>query len=199
MTCCQKCEACEPDVRFYESQHVRKDGTRTIKQPCASCYPDQTRKQDAQAPLTGKLCPMCDTPCRGTAARIYCGTKCGMRAREIRVQYGLAPVEYRTMIEALGGRCPICLKRARKTWHVDHNHKTNLVTGIVCGTCNTGALAYTFHDVELVRRLLAYLDTPPASLLGLDREIPVGARKKQSNLNSTWSRGRPTLYGKSTS
>jgi hypothetical protein len=54
--------------------------------------------------------------------------------------------------------CAICGKKIRKRseQHVDHDHKTNIVRGILCGTCNRG-LGH-FHDsIQLLVLALAYL------------------------------------------
>jgi len=53
-------------------------------------------------------------------------------------------------------KCAICLKRKKKL-HVDHNHKTGKVRGLLCFTCNTaiGKLQVD-KGVQLLQRAIAY-------------------------------------------
>lgn len=131
-----------------------------------------TTDQDSNGPLTGKVCVMCDEPLRGHSSRKYCSCQCSGRASKASINFGLNPSEYRALIDQAAGRCPICLKRMHVTPHIDHDHKTLKITGAVCSRCNVGALALTYHDVGYVRRLLNYLEHPPAAMIGLDKPIP---------------------------
>jgi recombination endonuclease VII len=49
---------------------------------------------------------------------------------------------------------------------LDHNHDTGLVRGLICSSCNArvGVVEMGFlKDREYMRRLQAYLESPPAS------------------------------------
>jgi hypothetical protein len=109
---------------------------------------------------------------------------CKDKVRSLKVKFNLEVAEYRALVEATGGRCPICTNRATQ-WHVDHNHKTRRVTGVVCSACNVGSLAMTFHDIEYVHRLLAYLENTPAQRLGIEALAPEGANRP-SALHKRW-------------
>lgn len=178
---CEDCGLGEPEVKFYASSGEAAG----YRSRCTQCYMTKYKTQNPEAPLTGATCPVCDVPIRGNTRRVYCSTKCSMHGRRLRNDYDLSVAEWRALCDQTGGRCPICLKRSNKAWHVDHSHKTREITGAVCGRCNTGALAYTYHDLEYVRRLLTYLENPPAALLGLNKKVPVEANRP-SNLHSIW-------------
>jgi hypothetical protein len=91
---------------------------------------------------------------------MYCSDKCGNRANWVKV-YGLSPEDYR---ELLGdGHCPICGRKMKKV-NVDHDHKTGLVRGLVCGSCNKRVLT-VINKPEQAERLLKYLLTNPATVL----------------------------------
>lgn len=66
-------------------------------------------------------------------------------------RYGITSEEVAAMVEAQGGSCAIC--RVRPAEHVDHDHETGDVRGILCFTCNVGL--GNFGD-EPSRLMLAY-------------------------------------------
>jgi hypothetical protein len=54
-------------------------------------------------------------------------------------KYGLKPSEYRELFEAQGGRCAICHVRQEdfhRRFHIDHDHVTGTVRGLLCAGCN---------------------------------------------------------------
>lgn len=55
-------------------------------------------------------------------------------------KFGLTPEEYRRILAAQGGVCAICKgpPRGKGRYHVDHDHLTNRVRGLLCGPCNQG-------------------------------------------------------------
>lgn len=49
----------------------------------------------------------------------------------------LAPGDYERMLEAQGGGCAICeTKPKTRRLHVDHDHRTGRVRGLLCFRCN---------------------------------------------------------------
>lgn len=67
--------------------------------------------------------------------------------------------QYDAMLEAQGGGCFICGRPPREdiSLHVDHDHTTGKVRGILCFCCNN-ALADFQEDVQLLAKAAAYLD-----------------------------------------
>ncbi|MEU7096029.1 endonuclease VII domain-containing protein [Kitasatospora aureofaciens] len=87
------------------------------------------------------------------------------RARhELRVQstYGLEPGEYAKLLAAQDGKCAICRGVRRYRLSVDHDHKTNLVRGLLCRMCNERLLTAARDRPEVLRSAADYLDAPPA-------------------------------------
>jgi hypothetical protein len=71
-------------------------------------------------------------------------------------RYGIGDDEVAAMMEAQAGLCPICRRPMGTKPHVDHNHATGEVRGLLCFTCNVG-LGNFGDDVERLERAAAYL------------------------------------------
>ena len=83
-------------------------------------------------------------------------------------QYGLSAGDIWRLRRASNDCCMAC-HRPRgegRDLHIDHNHKTGEVRGILCATCNR-ALGYVYDSPERLRALADYLENPPA------RNIPL--------------------------
>ena len=57
----------------------------------------------------------------------------------LRRSYGITSKEKSSMLAIQGGVCLICMKPpiSRRVTHVDHDHITGAIRGILCGSCNT--------------------------------------------------------------
>lgn len=62
------------------------------------------------------------------------------------------------LLASQGGRCAICRRNAPKdrTWHLDHDHRTGHIRGVLCKTCNTG-LGHFQDRVKYLRAAIQYL------------------------------------------
>jgi hypothetical protein len=78
----------------------------------------------------------------------------GFRHYHLRRRYGLGADEVAEMIEDQGRVCAICLRKPAA--HVDHEHGSGEVRGILCFTCNVG-LGNFGDDPELMARAVDYL------------------------------------------
>jgi hypothetical protein len=54
------------------------------------------------------------------------------------VRYGLSVEDYARMLERQGCACAICRTKdpGARSWHVDHDHATGVVRGLLCHRCN---------------------------------------------------------------
>jgi len=69
-------------------------------------------------------------------------------------RYGLTVAERNAIAEKQDHKCPIC-QHERKL-HVDHDHKTGAVRGLLCLGCNT-SLGKFEDDPTILLRAIAYL------------------------------------------
>lgn len=85
----------------------------------------------------------------------YCGP-C-FRDRYLRRQFGISAADYDAMLAAQGSCCAICNTEPNgRPWHVDHDHATGRVRGILCDNCNRG-LGHFRDDVGFLNRAIEYL------------------------------------------
>ena len=73
--------------------------------------------------------------------------------------YGVTLEQWNEMFQAQGGRCAICGTHqcsTKKSFSVDHCHKTGKVRGLLCQNCNT-ALGKFKDDEELLHSAIRYL------------------------------------------
>ena len=84
------------------------------------------------------------------------------RSKNLFRLYGITLVEYDAMLALQGGVCKVCGgppygKGGR--YHVDHDHVTGKIRGILCHKCNV-ALGMVQDKVEHLKALIAYLGEP---------------------------------------
>ena len=69
---------------------------------------------------------------------------------------GFSSQDYDALLLKQGGACAVCGRQAKRHLHVDHDHATGNVRGLLCGDCNT-ALGHLHDSPEIIRRLLQYI------------------------------------------
>jgi hypothetical protein len=69
--------------------------------------------------------------------------------------YGLTLDDIAALVEAQGGSCAIC--ETRPAVHVDHDHLSGSVRGVLCFPCNV-ALGHLKDDPLLFRKAIDYLE-----------------------------------------
>ena len=83
-----------------------------------------------------------------------------IRDYRLRKEFGITAEEYDVALELQGGVCSICRNavadRRGHRLHVDHDHRTGRVRGIICGNCNLG-LGKFQDDPILLGRAIDYL------------------------------------------
>ena len=122
-------------------------------------------------------CSACDAP-RGRVARNkrahgaddLCGRCYGRVARSVRnsrvssharrrwniaSRYRLTEADIERMLQEQERRCAICLNRFGDVFHIDHDHKTGVVRGLLCAPCNWNLPIV--EDEQRLAAALAYL------------------------------------------
>ncbi len=80
------------------------------------------------------------------------------RKSHLKRKYGLTIEQYDGLLAEQGGGCAICSRKPRPdiSLHVDHDHETGQVRGILCFRCNN-ALGDFDDDPPLLQQALGYL------------------------------------------
>ena len=92
------------------------------------------------------------------------------RKSHLKRTFGITLEDYDRLLAAQGGGCAICGRTPREdiALHVDHDHVTGKVRGILCFKHNN-ALGDFDDDPELLRRALAYLTSGGQQLIPTTR------------------------------
>lgn len=72
-------------------------------------------------------------------------------------QYGITPEQFYEMLARQGGRCAICLLPFTKEPHIDHDHVTKRVRGLLCSEHNL-ALGLFKDNPDWLRAAAAYIE-----------------------------------------
>jgi hypothetical protein len=126
---CRECGYEGPDFYGY------------LKSVCIPCYRKYQREYDA----------------RYKAKRGYGKT----REWSLRKLYGLTLADYERMLKEQSGLCAICgcpaETQRHSTLHVDHDHESGKVRGLLCNGCNRG-IGYMDDRPEVLRAAAEYLE-----------------------------------------
>jgi hypothetical protein len=188
---CPDCGETKPLAEFSRNA-ARPDGLQFY---CKSCYSAraartyrdrQVRKgkvvrERVEVPPGHKYCRRCDTikPLsewhknvrQSDGLTSYCKTcrrEIG-RLGHLKRTFGLAPEDLAALIEAQAGTCAICDGPPQ---HIDHDHATGKVRGVLCGPCNMG-LGQFQDDPARLRTAATYLDRHGMrSVMAIDEGSP---------------------------
>ena len=132
-------------------------GSDGMIRTCPICYSDF----DASISHSGTII-------KNAQFRVFCSRNCKskknntperQRAYRLKSMYGLTPEKYEEILLRQNNGCAICEEpidsRSRKL-HVDHDHETGIVRGILCTMCNPG-LGYFRNNSKLLIKAANYL------------------------------------------
>jgi hypothetical protein len=159
---CKKCGETKPLEDFYVNADC-KDGRRPECKACnlaararkyaANPQPYIARAKKWQQENAGRL---------NAYRREYRRRperKTADREGYLKRKYGITLADYERMFEAQGGVCAICgeARPEERTLHVDHDHETGVIRGLLCFRCNQ-AIGSLQEDYEIFQAAADYLD-----------------------------------------
>ena len=101
----------------------------------------------------------------------------GSRHYHLKHRYGISADEFNELVRQQGGVCAICGRPDPE--HVDHDHETGAVRGILCFNCN-GGLGQFRDSIDALLAAAAYLDARRVETIefaSLARERAAGLRE----------------------
>lgn len=161
------CKPCQQARAAQQRERKRAGGAPDPRQPRRSATTGRAEKVCSGCrevkPLEDFVRNRARADGRGTRCR-PCHNLRGRADRErlhgssqhyhLRRRYGIGADEVAAMVEAQGGVCAVC--REGKAEHVDHDHVTGLVRGVLCFTCN-GGLGQFRDRADVMERAIDYL------------------------------------------
>lgn len=120
---------------------TRKDG-RQLRQ-CRECVNAQNRSYYQRL-----------TPEERRDRRKKFPSTAKMKHYQRKYRLGISEAEYRELLIAQDGLCLICTTEGAT--HVDHDHDTKQIRGILCGPCNR-ALGLFREDIDALQSAIDYL------------------------------------------
>jgi len=139
---CWKCKTFLP-VTFFAKDNTRKDNLSPRCRKCQSkyykLYLDANRDK-----ILKKRNERYRIKYKEHYANYYCTNKVKTMEKERFRKYKISTSIFHSMLEYQDGRCAICgfdfslTESAKKCDrpHIDHNHKTGNIRGLLCGKCN---------------------------------------------------------------
>jgi hypothetical protein len=81
-----------------------------------------------------------------------------VRRSFVKTVYGLSKNDFDALLLNQDGKCAVCKNESpggHGQWHIDHDHKTQRVRGLLCVNCNCNKVG--MNDLESAKAVLAYL------------------------------------------
>lgn len=136
---CPQCETEKPSVEFA-LHAARPDGLADVCSKCSRVGHRAYYEEHREGVLARNAQWAAENPERMAEIKreAYEREKAnGKRHTRNLAKFNLTPVMYSRLLEAQGGICAICGKEeVTRRLHVDHDHDTGLVRGLLCGGCN---------------------------------------------------------------
>jgi hypothetical protein len=158
---CVKCGVAQPVDSFYKAKGTR-DGYRGDCKDCFRArakarYP-QVREANIARARKWREDNLERFQANQRRMRNTPEGKLRQRAGHLKRKFGITMEQYNAMLEAQGGGCFICGRPPREdiSLHVDHNHSTGKVRGILCFRCNN-SLADLQEDPALLMKAAGYV------------------------------------------
>lgn len=169
---CRRCEVVQP-IDAFAVNRTAPDGRQAHCRACAAAAYREKRTQSghvvrpADIPAGYKFCRGCQRVLPHSEWAVRSTTKDGLAFRcktcmsasdqekHLQRTYGMSVEDLAAMLLAQHGVCAIC--QTAPAAHVDHDHQTNKVRGLLCFRCNA-ALGQLGDDPLVVRRAARYLE-----------------------------------------
>jgi len=156
---CTKCGEVKPETGFYAAKGT-KDGLRG---DCKECFAARAREwygknRERVIANVKRWQQENREQLRATRRKRNALRRREIREGHLRRAFGITQTEYDAMLAAQGGGCAICGREPRRgsSLHVDHDHETGRIRGLLCFKCN-GGLGQFGDDIDRLATAEGYL------------------------------------------
>lgn len=148
---------CKMCFRRRANEHYQRSRAAQGATVREAYVPPAGHRRCAQCREVKRLTEFHRAPQQSGGDNCYCKDcrKVQARATHLKRSYGMTVAEYDAMVEEQGGVCACC--RERPPQHVDHDHQTGEVRGVVCFRCNAGIGQFS-DRADLMRNAITYLE-----------------------------------------
>jgi len=152
-TCCSR----SLPVEMYYPRTSNNNGRR---QPCKDCTSKQNKEYRDRPENKHRKRELSRVYYRrpGVRERVLAKSRKRRRTDHLKYKFGLTLDDVIRMRRAQNDRCAICKEIFEKTPHIDHDHQTRIVRGLLCSRCNTG-LGMFREDRNFLMAAVRYLET----------------------------------------
>lgn len=205
---CRRCRLVKPltDFGVHASSSDRKQTY------CRKCFADIYRERRERAghvvrpaavPEGHKFCRGCERILPFADWALRSSTKDGLafrckacmsakdKAKHLERTYGMTVDELESLLAEQDGRCAIC--RTAAAVHVDHDHVTCEIRGLLCFRCNA-ALGQFGDDPIVLRQAARYLEQArpgiPADSTVIDIRTRLSGSAATSRIEQAWREGQ---------
>jgi hypothetical protein len=165
---CTRCKESRPITEFHKTKKS-KDGLNFWCKPCRKVHGIGYRTSPQGRERINKNAAEYRKKMRSNP-----DYKRMLWRKGVRRLYGLSEEQFNKILEQQDHCCAICsapqTSFARRP-HVDHDHKTGFIRGLLCPRCNT-ALGKLDDDVQILRRAIDYLENSRCLLDGAPLRVP---------------------------
>ncbi|MDQ4132357.1 MAG: endonuclease VII domain-containing protein [Actinomycetota bacterium] len=159
---CKRCGELKPLSAFYRAAGMR-DGHRNDCKVCNLAEKKRRYDADPAAAIARVKRWQQENADRLDAYRRTRredpAVKRAARAGHLKRKYGITIEQYEAMLALQGGTCAICRRppAPNTSLHVDHDHETGEIRGLLCFTCNN-FLGDVEEDLQRLRAAAGYLE-----------------------------------------
>lgn len=162
---CKKCGEVKPFEQFYKAKGM-SDGYRSECKACHSAQQKRWYAANREASIASVKRWQQENKEHLHAYRKEYRQRRKLEDRNayLRRKFKITQADYEAILAMQGGGCAICGKAPGKiSLHVDHDHETGEVRGLLCVGCNN-ALGQFHDDQELLARAADYIAGADAAI-----------------------------------
>jgi hypothetical protein len=147
------CAACRSRERWRNAPPARCHPERKemARGMCSMCYRQEIRPRaschPAKPAAADGLCNLCYSRLPSSIERA--------RVTRRAAKYGMTAETFEAMAASQNGVCAVC--KEREFDHVDHDHESGSVRGLLCRQCNVG-IGFFQDSPELLAKAIKYLE-----------------------------------------